>query len=401
MPESHPSKQYPVYTGENRYLSKREQRQRRRESSDTHPFRSFSKTIGAVALTLASLYSLDVAQGKEALNGSKSAIIPVSIDQSPSTKSSAIVVSAGLGNLNSYYTAAALPVYAESGNVWAMRYNNNGINVDTVAEKLIEEANANQITELSFSGHSMGGLIDLEVARRVYESQSPIIVPYIILDSTPASIEAVRPDVRSDGYTMARALSYIPGARYSSAVRFIAEEAARFDQFKDFGEPFFIDPAKFVNITERVIKDKFLRNDVASISLLESQFKFILASGAENDIRALGKDNGKPKPILVYMRPEDSSADQTVDNDFSQRQVGEYAQAAGLTLIVVKVAGIGHANPIQRPAEYDRALRNVVIPKIRLAQAIAKSALENQANNKTARLAEGSLMPPAISPQPR
>lgn len=390
---------YPLADNENRCLTKREQRQIQLEKVGTHPFRTFAKAVGGLALTLTSLYSLDVAYGSEAVNDSRSAIIPVSTEPSSFTKSSATVVSAGLGNLTAYYTAAALPAYEQYGSVWAMRYSNNGINVDTIAEKLIDEANQNQITEVSFSGHSMGGLIDLGVARRIYENKGPITVPYIILDCTPASIDAVRPEVRSDGYTMARGLSIIPGARYSSAVRFIAEEAARFDQFKDRDSRFLIDPKKFVDTTKQVINDKFLRQDVASTALLESQFKFIVASGAKDDILALGKNNGKPKPILVYLRPLDPAADQTVDNDFSQAQFEEYARDAGLTLIVVKIPGIGHANPIQRPSEYNQAISNLVMAKIRLVQAIAKDALSEKLNQDTARLSEGKFPQPAVSSQ--
>lgn len=332
---------------------------------NNHPRRRrLLRTIGKAATALVLLYGFDVAHGAESITNSQSSILHVMDAQSLLNEHAATVVCAGFGNVNSYATAAALPAYSENGNIWAVRYDNKGLNTDLIAAKLIEEAKANGVTQLSFSGHSMGGLIDLELARKVYEGDNSISVPYVILDSTPANIAAVRPNVRKDGYTMARALQFIPGARYSSAMRFIVEEAARVDQYKGATFPFIINSKKFIRTTDQVIHDKFLNNDVASTTLLESQFRFIVASGAEGDIKALGKDRGKPKPVLVYIRPKNAAADKTVDNDFSQTQFENYAHSAGLTLIVVKIPGIGHANPIQRTTEYNAALRDKVLPQV-------------------------------------
>lgn len=332
--------------------------------------------MGSFVLTSTLLYGLDVVHGEESLKNTQSSIVSVLSASSKQDSTHAIVDGAGWGNLDASHTAAALPALAENGNVWAIHYDNTGIDTGKIAEQLIQKAHSDGINEISFLGHSMGGLVDLEVARKIYESHTHIQIPYIILDCTPASIDAVRPNVQNDGYNMIHALSYIPGAVHSSAVRFIAEETARLHQYEDLSSPFFVDLEKLYQTTEQVINDKFLSKDIASTALLDSQFKFIVASGAKDNIMALGKNNGKQKPVLIYLRPKSAAADRTVDNDFSQNLFEHYAKAAGLTLLVIDIPGIGHANPIERPTEYNTALTKTIFPKITLQEMMTRQRLE-------------------------
>jgi pimeloyl-ACP methyl ester carboxylesterase len=359
-----PYPKYPISDYNNRLLTRREQRREKKDAKGHHPYKQFIKKVGVTALTLTSLYSMDVAHGERVLFESHPEIIHISDNHTVEHSDQATVVSAGWGNLDSAHTATSLPAYGAEGSVWAIRYDNTGVNTTSLAEELVAEAKTNHVTQLSFSGHSMGGLVNLEIARKVYESDNGISVPYIVLDCTPSSIDAVRPEVRNNGYLMTEGLSHIPGARYSSTIRLIAEEAARYNKYKDSSQVLQVDLSKMLDATKTIINDKILNDNVASASLLESQFELIVAGGAKEDIMALGKDVGKPKPVLVFIRPVDTSADMTVDDAYSEKQFTEYAHAANLPLVVVKVPGIGHADPNSHPNEYNAALTRAVFPEI-------------------------------------
>lgn len=382
---------YPTYDNpDNRLLTKHEQQIARAAERTTSRKRKLASRAGILALTLATLYSADIQHGRQELAHTHSSIILVMNASSPQHNNEATVVSAGFGNLSSYNTAESLPAYAQEGQVWAIQYDNNGIDTDVIASDLIKQAQASGVNELSFSGHSMGGLVDLEVARKIYESDTDISVPYIILDCTPANMDSVRPSVRDDSYRMAEGLRLIPGARYSATVRFVVEEAARLDQYRDMTKPLLVDPQKLIKATKTVIDDKIISDNEPSVPLLESQIKLIAASGAKGNILALGKDRGKPKPVLVFMRPLDANADQTVDDNYSQQQFEQYSREAGLTLMVVNIVGSGHANPIQKPNEYNDALLQDTYPRL---QAIVDASHQQSQRKPTSsvgtQIAEG------------
>jgi pimeloyl-ACP methyl ester carboxylesterase len=326
--------------------------------------RRAAKIIGTTAVTLATLYAMDVSHGIGASAQSHSEVIHILDNPAAAHADEATVVSAGWGSLDSARTAASLPAYSQEGSIWALRYDNNGVDTTSLAQKLIADAKANNINKLSFSGHSMGGLIDLDIARKIYESNTNLTIPYIVLDCTPSSIDAVWGPVRDEGNLMAEGISYVPGARWSSSLRLIAEEAARYNQFRDDSQILHVDIPKFLNTTKTVLNEKILTSDVASASLLDSQFQLIVANDAQSDLLALGKDNGKQKPVIIFIRPADATADPTVDDIYAENQFKTYTRDAHLPYVVVKVPGIGHASANNNPTEYNTALTDAVFPVI-------------------------------------
>jgi len=365
-------------------------RRREKHNHRSSLLRKIARPVGTsamVGVTIISAYGIDVAKGMQALDHTYPSISTVNHELMQ--RDSTTMVIAGLGNRDSYATASSLPVYEQLGSVWSLRYDNSGIDTEAIALAAIGKAMDEGITQIAFSGHSAGGDISLDVARQIQQSEAPIVVPYVILDCTPPTAESIRPESRDIGYKMAQLLQHIPGARYSNVGRFVVEEIARFEQYRDATNPLLINPKSFAITTLDVIHDKFLSPTAASTSLLESQFNYVIADGARENIMALGQiENGKPKPIVVVLRPSESAADKVVDDEIGEQQLRQFAKEAGLQIMVVEINNTGHANPIQRPLEYNEAIANQVMPN--LIPLIEYNRLEAARQSPTQSIAQDS-----------
>jgi hypothetical protein len=116
-------------------------------------------------------------------------------------------------------------------------------------------------------------------------------------------------------------------------------------------------------VIKEVLRTKILSDDSASNGLIESQFKAIVASGAQNDLQALtSASGGRTPPAFVFMRPEFGKDDPVVDVDYSQRVLFDHTAGQSGQLLVVRMAGTGHANPMQQPGIYNSAIADHVVP---------------------------------------
>ncbi|MCH6472029.1 alpha/beta hydrolase [Sinomonas terrae] len=84
------------------------------------------------------------------------------------------------------------PSLGDRGQLAAVGYSNDGLDIDQVIAAILGYANENRLTELHFYGHSFGGMLAVEVASRLLElaASTGANVPRvgaIVLDSSPAS----------------------------------------------------------------------------------------------------------------------------------------------------------------------------------------------------------------------
>ncbi|WP_422935233.1 alpha/beta hydrolase [Sinomonas sp. P47F7] len=84
------------------------------------------------------------------------------------------------------------PSLGERGQLAAVGYSNDGLEVDEVMDAILTHASRNKLTELNLYGHSFGGMLAIDVASRLTRlgaggSASVPRVGAIVLDSTPAS----------------------------------------------------------------------------------------------------------------------------------------------------------------------------------------------------------------------
>jgi pimeloyl-ACP methyl ester carboxylesterase len=220
----------------------------------------------------------------------------------------------------------------------------------------------------------MGGVVALEVARHIHTDSDRRLVG-VILDCTPMDLNAVRPESRGAGEDMVRWMSWLPGARESRVLRLLVESYARRDRFLDREGVPGIRFDKLRVVMSDVLGEKIFSRDAASNGLIESQFLAIVAGGAINDLRALSRPAvGKPRPAIVFIRPRDPENDRVVDVEYSHQVLIERAGGVDGTLLVVMARNTGHANPMQRPDEYNKVIEQQILPFVQRFQVQVRAA---------------------------
>jgi pimeloyl-ACP methyl ester carboxylesterase len=357
---------------------------RLRETGLGHGWKSLRRTrlglLRVAALLIAGLVLFaqywvhDVAPEQARLARTEPAVLPVSIPADNQNWDTVVVDMVGLGGLNAGNTAAALPSLNRMGVVWAIKYDNRGIDTKVIADLIIRAAEMSGLKNVVLVGHSMGGVVALEVARHIHTGSDRRLVG-VILDCTPMDLNAVRPESRGAGEDMVRWMSWLPGARESRVLRLLVESYARRDRFLDREGVPGIRFDKLRVVMSDVLREKIFSRDAASNGLIESQFLAIVAGGAINDLRALSRPAvGKPRPAIVFIRPRDPENDRVVDVEYSHQVLIERAGGVDGTLLVVMARNTGHANPMQRPDEYNKVIEQQILPFVQRFQEQVRAA---------------------------
>lgn len=307
----------------------------------------------------------DIVPERARLSHTQPEVVPIYSATHEDDATRAVVDMVGLGNLSAEETATTLSSYAELGAVKAVRYDNQGIESTVIAQKIEEELIASDVQSVILSGHSMGGDVALQVAVYLYE-KTAINVEAIILDCTPLTLDTVRQNEREKGELMRSWLRYIPGGDVSRSIRFAVEMGARAERYLTMDESGLdFDGGLFVDSAKEVYREKIVNKDAASNGLIESQFNVISSSEALNNIKRLHSPiEGKTPPAFIYMRPAFGFDDSVVDVDGSQRRLYEAVRQEGGDLTVIRMDDTGHANPNQRPDQYNAAIRQKAVPSI-------------------------------------
>ncbi|WP_280491156.1 alpha/beta hydrolase [Nocardia asiatica] len=359
-------------------------RARLRDTSLGHGWKTLRRTkvtllrVAALLLTglvvFAQYWKYDVAPEQARLARTEPAIRPVAPPLDQRNWDTVVVDLVGLGGLDATDTATALPALRGMGMVWAIRYDNRGLDTKVIADLVVRAAELSGLRNIVLVGHSMGGVIALEVAEHIHRDSDRRLVG-VILDCTPVDLNAVRPESRGRGEDMLRWMGWLPGARESRALRLAVETYARRDQFLDRGAGLpGIRFAKLGAVLGQVMREKIVSRDAASNGLIESQFTAIVAGGAADDLRTLAQPAaGKPRPAIVFIRPRDASADRVVDVEHSHQVLIERSGGVDGTLLVVLARNTGHANPMQRPREYNTVIEQQILPFVQRYQQQVRS----------------------------
>lgn len=315
----------------------------------------------------AQYWTLDVAPERNRLAHTEPAVVLIAGPSNPKAADTAVFDLVGLGVLDATDTARALPALTQLGSVWAVRYDNNGIDTKVIADLILKVTAAGKAPNVVLTGHSMGGVIALEVAKHLH-AETPRRVLGVILDCTPVDLHAVREESRDQGEDMLRWMGWIPGARESRLLRFTVETYARHERFTGGGR-YGIRFGRLGEVMDDVLHDKILNTDTASNGLIAAQFRAIVAGGAIDDLRVLAKPAlGKPRPAIVFIRPRVATRDPIVDVDYSHRILVDAVGGVNGTLLVVTTRKTRHANPIQQPEEYNTVIEQQIAPFIRLVR---------------------------------
>ncbi|MBH0119158.1 alpha/beta hydrolase [Rhodococcus sp. CX] len=339
-----------------------------------HRWRRFARVRRALmwlTLVLVALLTLygqywihDVAPERARLAHTQPYLHPIFDAAEPADRTTAVVDLVGLGNLDATDTARALPALAELGQVWGVQYDNAGLDTAVIARMILDRAEHTEVERIVLVGHSMGGIIALEVAEHVVTDPEVNLLA-VILDCTPIDLHAVRADARDTGEDLLRWMGWLPGARESRTLRLAVETAARKDHYlvtRPNRLPT-VDPGALVEAVTEVLQDKIFSTDAASNGLIEAQFEAIVASGALDNLGMLAshRRNRRP-PAVVFLRPRHGTDDEVVDVDYTQKVLFDRIGGPQGFLRVVRLAGTGHADPIQRPQAYNSALESRVVP---------------------------------------
>ncbi len=311
----------------------------------------------------------DVAPERARLARTEPAVLPVTPAANPQVRNTAVFDLVGLGALESGGTARALPTLAQLGSVWAVRYDNTGIDTKVIGDLIVKVTDAAHVDNVVLVGHSMGGVIALEIGRHLYTGSTKRLSA-VVLDCTPVNLDAVRPESRNQGEELLRWIGWVPGARESRALRLLAEMYSRREDYVDYTtEPPGIRSPRFARTLADVLWQKLFNSDVASNGLIESQFEAIVAGGAVGDLGALSRRvDDKPRPAIVFIRPHNPDRDPIVDDEYTHRVLIDTVGGPGGTLQVVLTRSTGHANPIQQPGEYNAVIEQQIVPFVRLVQ---------------------------------
>ncbi|WP_216898022.1 alpha/beta fold hydrolase [Nocardia alni] len=340
-----------------------------------HGWTTFRRTRSAllrgalVPLVLLALFAQywagDIAPERARLARTEPAVLPIAAPAAAQVRDTAVFDMTGLGTRDASDTARALPSLAQLGSVWAVRYDNTGIDTKVIGDLILEVANAAGVRNIVLVGHSMGGVIALEVAKQIHTASDKVLTG-VILDCTPVDLNAVWPEARDAGEQLLRWTGWMPGARESRTLRLIAEMFARRDDYVDYSSmPPGIRTPQFLDAFRDVLGAKIFNTDTASNGLIESQFKAIVGGGAINDLKALARPSGdKPRPAIAFIRPHNPDRDPLVDDAYSHKVLIDLVGGVNGTLLVVLTRTTGHANPIQQPGEYNTVIAQQIVPFI-------------------------------------
>jgi pimeloyl-ACP methyl ester carboxylesterase len=324
--------------------------------------RHIARRALAAAITIelvAGIYTWDVLEVNAQLKNTHASLVHVYDSSSPAHNDTMVVVMAGLGNRSAFETARALPTYDRMGDVEALIYDNKGVDPHSIAELVIQKAQAEKKRSLVLDGHSMGGLVAAAIAADIYAGNSGLAVKELILDCTPMNYESVKEGQRTAADTMLE-FSHIPGILKSRIARFAVEMYARKTNYINVNDWDF-SPSSMYASMKQVIQDKFTSKYAASGELLGAQLGMILDANIESNLRTLSDTNrGKVPPSVIFEQPRDVFNDSVVYDDRSRQLLEDMTTKAGLRLNVFYTEG-GHANPIQAPDTYNTIAASIAV----------------------------------------
>lgn len=314
------------------------------------------------------LYEIDTDFGKQQIEHSTPSISH--IYASPDSRNqTATFIATGVNTRDASATAEVLTAYREVGDVFAITYDNRGIDTDELEKLVVDTAHKHGKTRLNFSGWSAGGGILSEVAASIY-TDSDLVVDSLVFNSTPMGSDALTEKSEEAIKVIGRAMAINPDVAYSFTLRSVADAWSHRDLYYDSKTRKF-DWRSFGHEV-RVACERTRDNNRASAVLAKSQVAYTTNYAIDRNIETLSKPvTDKQPPLLAYTAPWDQTAENVAAADtvvntansanYFVRETHRYKNPRLLLLL----DNIGHANPTERPNEYNTAITKRLLPAIR------------------------------------
>ncbi len=251
--------------------------------------------------------------------------------------------------------SAAFP----NGESWSVSYGNAPLDSQHLAAQITNLARERNVTTVDIIGYSAGGVIGIDTAAELSEL-TDIHIRSIVTVSTPDGIEGLRPYQRQE-LDLANTLASLPGAQYSTAVRFAGELYFMRDRF-DSG-----------NLWERVTGigkaaslafERLQGPKSPGTWLLVDQTLAIAEMDIETNMQRIAENyaDTHPSPTLLYVGTAAPGRDYMVDNTVSSQRICSYAHAHTMNCLVYNVPGAVHTMPEKTADAYTQTFTEASIP---------------------------------------
>ena len=350
------------------YLSRIEERQVKRLDRLERLTNRATVTLAVAAVALGAYWSdVNVHEQVEANASSHINVLNGPLDKT--NDDSSLIFFDGFGSYDANGLTRDLDPAARQlidGSEGSVSYANAPLSPEIISQQTIDLAKQHGWDKISIVGYSTGGLIGSEVAADIVE-HSTLQLEAMYLISTPNGTGGLRA-ARADEMKVADIVAHIPGAQYSSLVRFIGEVYSRRDQFIHTHT---VDPGDLWDTVGNVIHDMNNKN-LPGTWLLIDQTLAIAHTDMKDNLDTIGKsDATHRKPIIIYLGTAKPGYDYMVNNQKSSKEICLDAKHAGLPCFVYNVPGAVHTRPDLSIKAYEKTIKDA-LPTL-------QAALANQA----------------------
>lgn len=171
--------------------------------------------------------------------------------------------------------------------------------------------------------------------------RSELDIPLLMQVSTPDGADGLRA-LQLQEIEVAKTIEHIPGAAYSSFVRYIGEMYFRRDRY-DEGNP--IERLQdTMDVHSAVVRD--LKEDtMPGTWLLIDQVNIVTSAHLENRFEAMASHEDKKPPVVVYLGTNKPGYDYVVNDKHSGSTICGYAHKHSMECIRFNVPGAVHTRP--------------------------------------------------------
>lgn len=204
-----------------------------------------------------------------------------------------------------------------------------------LGDAIVEDAVNNDQDSVSVFGFSTGGILATEAATEIIsDTENSLAVELVILAATPSGPSSLR-DGEIEKIGALNFIADLPGAKYSSSVRWLISMVSDVDQINN--------PDDFVNVSASNWEN-VINHSEPGVRQLDDQALAIMNADFNHSFKKISAMRGvKQMPVIVYLAAEDPEADKTVDNEAAYKDIQKAAEDAGLRFIVIKVPGAVHS----------------------------------------------------------
>jgi len=319
----------------------------------------------ALAATALGGYWTDVYNNEEIRANASIEVTVAAPAKDPANSHKAIILLNGFGESNADNLVGPMGSMIQEmndGEIVNVSYGNAPLDKNVIVHKTEDLIEKKGYTDVVMAGYSTGGIIAIELTpnlMQAHQAQVDQIVPI----STPDGVPGLRTHPQAE-IAVAKFIDGIPGAKYSTPVRFLGELYFRRDKYAK-GDPI----TRLVNFFRTIanVRKDMNRKDMAGTWLLVDQVLEI--DGA--DLKSVYKDIGKQSesmqmPVTTYfgtelikgknVRASERGYDYEVNNFLSSKHICGYAGSIRLidstNCFTFNVPGAVHTRPDLAHPEY-------------------------------------------------